>query len=806
MSYQNKVQISNNFISLGNIIKREPQNNYKSKTTITKINYKKNSRELYNQPQYQNLNEYRQQRGTRKFSTQANIPSQKVRNSISSTKQNNYYDNNNRITNKTNSWLNKYFIYRHESLNNYLFKEDFRNAMNKLSENFIKQIYAYRRNKPTFQKKVIIQSKLPGNSNLINGQQNNNQKTFIVTGGYSDVVRNLTDRGWVRQKDPKNLFYDYIWTLKTNEINFMQLKDYQMTNHYFRNGQITRKSGLSKNIKNLYYLGIDPMNFFPRCYDLSNKIELEDFKQDFKFTWTISILIMFLEEYKEIGKNCQNSQKFSDSVIQTCINIINRNCFLLEEKGCLNDINNLKNSNKIYLISDQEWNTIYLPELTQNSNIQDIIYEVNSNKPGGINNPIKGKSNTVQKKIIVKQNGTKSYLMNMPKNTIKDTNNLPLTFPSVNRLQNKINKMNLEEKKNNNYNQVNNDKMISLNNKTNNTNLEEKKNNNQINNNNKRIIRKKIDLKNKPLNNIRPIKINQKPQIKIKNGALFIDYVKIVESMINLFQQYLPQFKLNGHRNIWILKPSNLSRGRGVTCVNSLEPIEQSLNATNDTGVIVQKYIENPLIINKRKFDIRQWVLVTSLNPLVIWMWKEPYLRFGAEDYIMDDLSNIYSHLTNNSIAKHSIQYKNEKNFNEDMWTCFDFEHNFGKKLWDEIHEKIKNAIICSFYSIRQEIKARANSHELYGYDFMIDQDYNVYLIEVNASPALDYSTKITEKLVKSMVKDLIELVIDYDNARNYDKMPESKKANNKFIQIFNESRDTFDDPYKYLPNKHLFH
>ena len=133
MSYQNKVQISNNFISLGNIIKREPQNNYKSKTTITKINYKKNSRELYYQPQYQNLNEYRQQRGTRKFSTQANIPSQKVRNSISSTKQNNYYDNKNKITNKTNSWLNKYFIYRHVSLNNYLFKEDFRNAMNKLS-------------------------------------------------------------------------------------------------------------------------------------------------------------------------------------------------------------------------------------------------------------------------------------------------------------------------------------------------------------------------------------------------------------------------------------------------------------------------------------------------------------------------------------------------------------------------------------------------------------------------------------------------------------------------------------------------
>ena len=87
---------------------------------------------------------------------------------------------------------------------------------------------------------------------------------------------------------------------------------------------------------------------------------------------------------------------------------------------------------------------------------------------------------------------------------------------------------------------------------------------------------------------------------------------------MNSLKDHLPQYKLNGFRNIWILKPSNLSRGRGVTCVNSLEPIEQSLSATNDSGVIVQKYIENPLIISKRKFDIRQWVLVTSLNPLVI--------------------------------------------------------------------------------------------------------------------------------------------------------------------------------------------
>ena len=353
------------------------------------------------------------------------------------------------------SWLNKFFIYRHESLNKYLILPEFKRTLDNLPLNYRKQIFAYHRLKPPNNDKF---NNAPKNNDIENKNINSNlnpekkkNKTFIVTGGYCDVVKNLKERGWVKEPNAKSIEFDYIWTLKTNEINFMLLKNNQLCNHYFRNGQITRKSGLSKNIKNLYYKGIDPMNFFPRCYDLSVKTELEDFKQDFKFTWAISLLKLFQKESKEKKNNQIASYRLSSKVISTAINIIERNLFLIENKGqFLKNIDDLiKNNSKIFLVSDEEWNIIYLQELTQNSNVQDIIYEVNSNKPGGVNNPIKGANKTVPKKIIHKPNETKNTLINMNKAQIgvNDNQKFINNLQSISSLKSKISPINDEEKK-----------------------------------------------------------------------------------------------------------------------------------------------------------------------------------------------------------------------------------------------------------------------------------------------------------------------------------------------------------------------
>lgn len=62
---------------------------------------------------------------------------------------------------------------------------------------------------------------------------------------------------------------------------------------------------------------------------------------------------------------------------------------------------------------------------------------------------------------------------------------------------------------------------------------------------------------------------------------------------------------------------------------------------------LLQKYIEKPLLYNGRKFDIRQWILLT--HDKKAYFCREGYLRLSTEEYTLENLSNDI-HVTNNAI------------------------------------------------------------------------------------------------------------------------------------------------------------
>ena len=58
----------------------------------------------------------------------------------------------------------------------------------------------------------------------------------------------------------------------------------------------------------------------------------------------------------------------------------------------------------------------------------------------------------------------------------------------------------------------------------------------------------------------------------------------------------------------------------------------------------------------------------------------------------------------------------------------------------------------------QETLEDRGNSHELFGYDFVVDDSLNVWLIEVNCSPSLEHSTPVTGRMVTGMVDDLFKV------------------------------------------------
>jgi hypothetical protein len=99
-------------------------------------------------------------------------------------------------------------------------------------------------------------------------------------------------------------------------------------------------------------------------------------------------------------------------------------------------------------------------------------------------------------------------------------------------------------------------------------------------------------------------------------------------------------------KNAWILKPTGCNRGKGIHVVDSVKDVKKFIHQTcieNQSKVlkekqipetktfVIQKYIESPFLMNKRKFDIRVWVLLTQ--DMDLHFFKEGYLRMSCADY-----------------------------------------------------------------------------------------------------------------------------------------------------------------------------
>ena len=88
----------------------------------------------------------------------------------------------------------------------------------------------------------------------------------------------------------------------------------------------------------------------------------------------------------------------------------------------------------------------------------------------------------------------------------------------------------------------------------------------------------------------------------------------------------------------------------------------------------------------------------------------------------------------------------------------------------------------------------RQHSFEIFGYDFMIDEDMKPWLIEVNTNPCLELSSPYLARIIPAMIENTIKIAIDpifppppVPNSKKH-QIPDA--LDNKFELIFNERDD----------------
>jgi tubulin polyglutamylase TTLL5 len=122
-------------------------------------------------------------------------------------------------------------------------------------------------------------------------------------------------------------------------------------------------------------------------------------------------------------------------------------------------------------------------------------------------------------------------------------------------------------------------------------------------------------------------------------------------------------------QKLWIAKPAASSMGRGILVTNKLDEIPH-----REKQFVVSEYIDNPLLFNGYKFDLRIYVAITSINPLRLYIYEEGLTRFCTTKYntqqeeagTKNNKSNKFMHLTNFSVNKKNSNFVANANLEMD--------------------------------------------------------------------------------------------------------------------------------------------
>ncbi|XP_062960323.1 inactive polyglycylase TTLL10 [Cynocephalus volans] len=234
---------------------------------------------------------------------------------------------------------------------------------------------------------------------------------------------------------------------------------------------------------------------------------------------------------------------------------------------------------------------------------------------------------------------------------------------------------------------------------------------------------------------------------------------------------------------MWICKPSASNQGKGIFLLRNQEEVaalQASTRRVEDDPTyrkapfrspqtrVVQRYIQNPLLLDGKKFDVRSYLLIACAMPYMVF-FGHGYARLTLSLYDPHS-SDLSIHLTNQFMQKKSSLYVLLKE--DTVWSMDHLNRyindNFRKTkglprdwVFTTFTKRMQQIMAHCFLAVKSKLQCKLGYFDLIGCDFLIDENFKVWLLEMNSNPALHTNCAVLKEVIPGVVSETLDLALE---------------------------------------------
>ncbi|XP_022370503.1 inactive polyglycylase TTLL10 [Enhydra lutris kenyoni] len=242
-------------------------------------------------------------------------------------------------------------------------------------------------------------------------------------------------------------------------------------------------------------------------------------------------------------------------------------------------------------------------------------------------------------------------------------------------------------------------------------------------------------------------------------------------------------FTLFDGKHIWICKPSACNQGKGIFLLRSQEevaalqvktqsieddPIYRKMPFRAPQARVVQRYIQNPLLLDGKKFDVRSYLLIACAMPYMVF-FCHGYARLTLSLYDPHS-SDLSGHLTNQFMQKKSPLYVLLKE--DTVWSMDQLNRHINDRfrktkglprdwVFTTFTKRMQQIMAHCFQAVKSKLHRKLGYFDLIGCDFLIDENFKVWLLEMNSNPALHTNCEVLKEVIPGVVMETLDLAIE---------------------------------------------